>query len=272
MPSDGLGLVRHHLGAPRRPDHDLGTDLSDARVRRDRNPRIWSSIMGPIGHPIVVSEYWMSTSPSSASSCTSYTSPRSTMLIPSSGSMTFFRASRTCVLGRGRCRVGACRGGRSGWSRPLEPRSPACRSRLRILPACALPASSRPILTASIVRPQTRILPRTEGAARRCLRSEPSSWTTIRSPAKVSAPHSNSPTTSWSWWARPPAERKPSNAPASSLPTWCSWTSACPGWTASRPRGASARPRPTPRSSSSRSTSPAAPSPMRSRPVSRATC
>ena len=28
-----------------------------------RNARIWSSIIGPIGHPIVVSVYWMSTSP-----------------------------------------------------------------------------------------------------------------------------------------------------------------------------------------------------------------
>jgi hypothetical protein len=33
-----------------------------------RKARIWSSISGPIGQPIVVSVYWMSTSPVSATS------------------------------------------------------------------------------------------------------------------------------------------------------------------------------------------------------------
>src|SRR6266511_3056632 len=44
---------------------------------------------------MVVSVYWMSTSPVGFTS-TSYTSPRSTMLMPSSGSTTLFSASRTC--------------------------------------------------------------------------------------------------------------------------------------------------------------------------------
>src|SRR5205823_9056229 len=48
---------------------------------------------GPIGQPIVVSVYVILTAPSSMA--TSYTRPRSTMLIPSSGSMTFLRASST---------------------------------------------------------------------------------------------------------------------------------------------------------------------------------